>query len=111
MYEVAVIGGGVIGGLILRELARYDLNAVLLENFSFHTCTKDIIFTVRVCFGDISIIELRGGRAFNNTAVFYERNAKLPDVFVFINAVNDIRNIKCRVISGNSKIVFHKCSP
>ncbi|MBE5752616.1 MAG: NAD(P)/FAD-dependent oxidoreductase [Clostridiales bacterium] len=31
MYDVIVIGGGVIGGLILRELSRYRLNACLVE--------------------------------------------------------------------------------
>ncbi len=30
-YDVAVIGGGVIGGLILRELSRYNLQACMLE--------------------------------------------------------------------------------
>ena len=31
MYDVIVIGGGVIGGLILRELSRYRLNSCLVE--------------------------------------------------------------------------------
>lgn len=31
MFDVAVIGGGVIGGLILRELKKYKLSACLLE--------------------------------------------------------------------------------
>ena len=31
MFDVAVIGGGVIGGMILRELTRYDLKVCLLE--------------------------------------------------------------------------------
>ena len=31
MYDVAVIGGGVIGGLVLRELVKHELNAVLIE--------------------------------------------------------------------------------
>ncbi len=31
MFDVAVIGGGVIGGLILRELSSYDLKICLLE--------------------------------------------------------------------------------
>ncbi len=31
MYDVIVIGGGVIGGMILRELARYNLKICLLE--------------------------------------------------------------------------------
>lgn len=30
-YNVAVIGGGVVGALILRELSKYDLSIVLLE--------------------------------------------------------------------------------
>ncbi len=30
-YDVAVVGGGVIGGMILRELSRYRLNVCLLE--------------------------------------------------------------------------------
>ena len=30
-YDVAVIGGGVTGAMILRELARYQLKAILLE--------------------------------------------------------------------------------
>lgn len=31
MYDIAVIGGGVIGGTILRELTKYKLKVVLLE--------------------------------------------------------------------------------
>lgn len=31
MFDVIVIGGGVIGGLVLRELEKYELNACLLE--------------------------------------------------------------------------------
>ena len=31
MFDVAVIGGGVIGGTILRELTKYGLNVCLLE--------------------------------------------------------------------------------
>lgn len=31
MYDVAVIGAGIIGTFIARELARYDLNIVLIE--------------------------------------------------------------------------------
>ena len=31
MYDVIVVGGGVVGGLILRELARTDLRVCLLE--------------------------------------------------------------------------------
>ena len=31
VYDVAVIGGGVVGGLTLRELSRYRLRAVLLD--------------------------------------------------------------------------------
>lgn len=31
MFDVIVIGGGVIGGLVLRELKKYELNACLLE--------------------------------------------------------------------------------
>jgi len=34
MYDVAVIGGGVIGGLILRKLTEYKLNVCLLEKSS-----------------------------------------------------------------------------
>ena len=34
VYDVAVIGGGVIGGAILRELSKYQLNIVLLEKGS-----------------------------------------------------------------------------
>jgi len=34
IYDVAVIGGGVIGGTILRELSKYQLNCVLLEKGS-----------------------------------------------------------------------------
>ena len=30
-YDVAVIGGGVTGAMILRELARYQLKTILLE--------------------------------------------------------------------------------
>lgn len=31
MYNVAIIGGGVIGALVARELSRYDLSVVVLE--------------------------------------------------------------------------------
>lgn len=31
MYDIVVIGGGVVGGMIARELARYDLNLCILE--------------------------------------------------------------------------------
>jgi 2-polyprenyl-6-methoxyphenol hydroxylase-like FAD-dependent oxidoreductase len=31
MYDVIVIGGGVIGGAVLRELSRYQLKACMLE--------------------------------------------------------------------------------
>ncbi len=34
MYDIAVIGGGVIGGAILRELTKYKLETVLLEKES-----------------------------------------------------------------------------
>ncbi|MEN6561246.1 MAG: NAD(P)/FAD-dependent oxidoreductase [Acidobacteriota bacterium] len=34
VYDVAVIGGGVVGCAVLRELARYDLKLVLLERAS-----------------------------------------------------------------------------
>ena len=34
IYDVAVIGGGVIGGAILRELTKYSLKTVLLEKES-----------------------------------------------------------------------------
>ena len=34
MFDVAVIGGGVVGGLILRELTKYKLNVCLLEKES-----------------------------------------------------------------------------
>ena len=31
MFDVAVIGAGVIGGMIARELSRYDLKICILE--------------------------------------------------------------------------------
>ena len=34
MFDIAVIGGGIIGGTILRELSRYRIKAVLLEKES-----------------------------------------------------------------------------
>jgi len=34
MYDVAVIGGGVVGGLILRELKKYQLDVCLIERQS-----------------------------------------------------------------------------
>ena len=30
-YDVAVIGAGVVGGMIARELSRYKLNTVIIE--------------------------------------------------------------------------------
>ncbi|MBE6687814.1 MAG: NAD(P)/FAD-dependent oxidoreductase [Ruminococcaceae bacterium] len=38
MYDVAVIGGGVTGCMLLRELARYKLKTVLLEKSSDFAC-------------------------------------------------------------------------
>ena len=34
MFDVVVIGGGVIGGMILRQLTKYQLNCALLERNS-----------------------------------------------------------------------------
>ena len=34
MYDILVIGGGVVGGMILRELSRYDAKVCLLEKES-----------------------------------------------------------------------------
>ena len=31
MYKVAIIGGGVVGGLIARKMAEYDVKTVILE--------------------------------------------------------------------------------
>ena len=31
MYDVVVIGAGVVGGMIARELARYDLKLCMVE--------------------------------------------------------------------------------
>ncbi|MBQ9859845.1 MAG: NAD(P)/FAD-dependent oxidoreductase [Clostridia bacterium] len=31
MYDVAIIGGGVVGGMLARELSRYQLSVVILE--------------------------------------------------------------------------------
>ena len=31
LYDVAIIGAGVIGGMLARELSRYDLSVCLLE--------------------------------------------------------------------------------
>ena len=40
IYDVAVIGGGVIGGTILRELTKYKLSSVLLEKGSDVACAQ-----------------------------------------------------------------------
>ena len=34
MFDVCVVGGGVVGGLILRELSRYNLHVCMLEKES-----------------------------------------------------------------------------
>ena len=34
MYDVLVVGGGVIGGMILRELSKYNLKVCLVEKQS-----------------------------------------------------------------------------
>ena len=34
IFDVAVIGGGVIGAFVLRNLARYKVDAVMLEKES-----------------------------------------------------------------------------
>ena len=31
MYDVVVIGGGVVGGMIARELSKYELDICILE--------------------------------------------------------------------------------
>ena len=31
MFDVIVIGGGVVGGLILRQLTKYELTCALVE--------------------------------------------------------------------------------
>ena len=31
MYKIAIIGGGVVGGMIAREMSKYDVRLVLLE--------------------------------------------------------------------------------
>ena len=31
MFDVSIIGGGIVGGLILRELTKYQLSVCLLE--------------------------------------------------------------------------------
>ena len=31
MYKVAIIGGGVVGGLVARKMAEYDIKTVILE--------------------------------------------------------------------------------
>ena len=38
MYDIAVIGGGVIGGAILRELSKYNVKTILLEKSSDVCC-------------------------------------------------------------------------
>ena len=35
-YDVAVIGGGVVGALISRELSKYDVKAAVLERCKRH---------------------------------------------------------------------------
>ena len=34
MFDIAVIGAGVVGGMIARELARYELSVCMLEKMS-----------------------------------------------------------------------------
>ena len=31
MYDVAIIGAGVVGGMIAKELAKYDLSICIIE--------------------------------------------------------------------------------
>ena len=31
MYDVVIVGGGVIGGMVARELTRYNLSLCILE--------------------------------------------------------------------------------
>lgn len=38
MYDIAVIGGGVIGGAILRELSKYNAKTIMLEKSSDVCC-------------------------------------------------------------------------
>lgn len=38
MYDVAIIGAGVVGGMIARELARYDLRVCILEKENDVAC-------------------------------------------------------------------------
>ena len=38
IYDVAIIGAGVIGGMLARELSRYKLNICLLEKENDVAC-------------------------------------------------------------------------
>ena len=38
MYDVAIIGAGVIGGMVARELAKYRLSVCLLEKENDVAC-------------------------------------------------------------------------
>ena len=34
MFDIAIIGAGVVGGMVARELSKYDLKIVMLEKLS-----------------------------------------------------------------------------
>ena len=91
---------------IWRIISSVDIyDAVLFGNFTFHAGAKDIFFAGFLNFWNVSVFKLRGGRSFNNAAMLYDVNAKTAYILVFINAVDNIGYVKCRVVSSDSKIV------
>ena len=91
-YDVAVVGGGVVGAMIVRELSKYDLSVCLLEKESDVACgaTKANSGIVHAGFdaehGSLkAILNVQGAKLFPEIAeeldVKYEVNGSLVVAF------------------------------
>ena len=69
IYDVAVIGAGIIGALTARELARYKLNAVLIEK-----CNDVAMGTTKA---NSAIVHAGFDAAPSNKAIFNVKGAEL----------------------------------
>ena len=54
VYDVLIIGAGVIGGMLARELSRYDLSACLLEK------KNDVAVDAPIAMGQVLLPDVEG---------------------------------------------------